>query len=164
MRNTTTESDILGYLSEHIFLSYAAEHWAFHFRESHNEADMQTLQAVTLKLCDTQSSKFNNWFSIYWTRAQKYAAFTPYGINSIMVACHLGLEPVVLLLLQQGAEVDGIYSTSRTPLFLAAEAGHVSVAKLLLDRCPQPSVMSRGRGMWRAQTTAYKKRVKSIME
>lgn len=165
--NAPLESDILGYLSEHIFLSYAAEHWAFHFRESQDEADMDLLRAVTLKICNTRSSRFVNWFPIYWTRAQKYTSFSPFGtnsgINSMMVACHLGLGPVVSLLLQQGAEVDGIFCRMLTPLSWTAEAGHVSVARLLLDRCARPSVMSRGRGMWRAQATTYRKRVKSII-
>ena len=131
---------------------------------------MDLLKAATLKLCNTQSSRFMNWFPIYW-RAQKYVSLlynfsSPYGHNcnlhSMWVACHLGLKPVVLLLLQQGAEVDVICG-SLTPLSWAVEAGHVSVVRLLIDRCAQPSVANRDRGTWRAQTTTYKNRVKSII-
>lgn len=157
------ESDILSYSSQHVFLSYAAEHWAFHFRESHNKIDVDLLKAVSFRVCNVRSSRFSNWFPIYWTSAKKNEPHYPHDINSMAVACHLGLEPVVLLLLQHGAEVDGLFGLGRTPLSWAAEAGNVSVVRLLLDRCAEPSFKSRGQGIWRAGTTAYKERVKSVV-
>ena len=115
-RQAPAESDILSYLSEHMFLSYAAEHWASHFRESHDKSGMDLLKAVSFKICDVQSSRFLNWFIVYWTRVPKSDHHYPHDINSMTVACHLGLDPVVSLLLQQGAEVDGLFGLDRAPL------------------------------------------------
>ena len=157
------ESDIVSYSSEHLFLGYAAEHWAFHFRESYDGTDRELLEAVSFEICNAQSLRFANWFPVYWTRAKKNETHYPYDIKSIMVACHLGLDPVVLLLLQQEAEVDGLFSLGRTPLSWAAEAGNISVVRLLLEQCTNSNVKQRNRNVWRAAPTAYKNKIKSAI-
>ena len=163
IKKAPLESDISSYLTEHILLGYAAEHWAFHFRESYHCIDMDLLKAVTFKLCSVRSSRFTNWFSIYWTRAKKYESHYPHDINSMMLGCHLGLEPVVLLLLQEGAEVDGLFGLDRTPLSWAAEAGNIAVVRLLLERCTDFSAKSRIQNIWTARTTTYRNRIKSVI-
>ena len=155
------ESDIATYLGQHLFMGYAAEHWAFHFRESYDDTDKELLEAVSSELCNAQSLRFANWFPVYWTRAKKHSHY-PYDIQSIMVACHLGLDSVVLLLLRQGAEVDGLFSLGRTPLSWAAEAGNISVVRLLLERCTHSNVKRENRSTWRAKPTAYINKITSV--
>ena len=59
------KKDILDYTSTHPFLSYAANYWALHFREAHDDIDIGLLQSVSFKICDTQSPRFSNWFPVY---------------------------------------------------------------------------------------------------
>ena len=158
------KEDVLDYTNKHPFLSYAAEFWACHFREAQYQTDMELLQSVSLKICDTQSGRFSNWFSVYWTMSKEYESFYPREINSLMVASHLGLDAAVRLLLQHRCEINGRHKLDRTALSWAAEAGHVAVVKLLLEECTSPIVRNRDRNIWRVRTIEYKNKIRSVFK
>jgi len=156
------KKDILDYTSTHTFLSYAANYWALHFREAHDDIDIGLLQSVSFKICDTQSLRFSNWFPVYWTMSKEYESFYPHDIDSLMVASHLGLDAVVQLFLQDGLMVNSLASMKRPALSWAAEAGNEAVVELLLDRCTTQIGKNRGRSVWGGKTKEYRNRIKSV--
>ena len=159
------KKDILEFTGKYPFLSYAAENWAFHFREACDYSDIVLLEFVSLKICNTQSLRFSNWFPVYWTMLKPRESFYPYEMDNLMVASHLGLVAVVQLLLQYGLTVNSPVHTDRTALSWAAEAGHVAVVELLLEKCTT-SVITKyvGRSVWRAKATEYKIKIKSLIK
>lgn len=156
------KKDILDYTSTHPFLSYAANYWALHFREAHDDIDVGLLQSVSFKICNTQSLRFSNWFPVYWTMSKEYESFYPHDFDSLMVASHLGLHAVVQLFLQDGLMVNSLDSLKRTALSWAAEAGNDAVVELLLDRGTDQIGKNRGRSVWGGKTKEYRNRIKSV--
>ncbi|OCK95360.1 ankyrin, partial [Cenococcum geophilum 1.58] len=117
----------------HGYLSYAARFWATHYRQAQKRATDEILQSV-LKICDTHSPRFQNWFNVYWNMVHPYIS-TPGFTSSIMVGSYFGHDAVVKLLLETGkVEVDSKDNEyGQTPLSWAAENGHEAVVKLLLE-------------------------------
>ena len=119
----------------HGYLSYAARFWATHYRRAQKRATGEILQSV-LKICDTHSPRFQNWFNVHWNMVmvQPYSP-TPRFTSSIMVGSFLRHDAVVKLLLETGkVKVDSKDNEyGQTPLSWAAENGHEAVVKLLLE-------------------------------
>ena len=126
------ESKIKHHTDKNHYLGYAASHWAIHFQKAQAKAEYKMLQLI-LKICDTQSQQFQNWFCVYWNLVHPYR-LTPKFISSIMAASYFGHEAVAKLLLETGkVDVDSKDSDGRTPLWWAAHGGHEAVARLLLE-------------------------------
>ena len=98
---TEKESKIKHHTDKHHYLGYAASHWAMHYQKAQAKAEHGMLQSI-LKICNTQSQRFQNWFCIYWTLADGCYGLTPRFISSIMVASYFGHEAVAKLLLEIG--------------------------------------------------------------
>jgi ankyrin repeat domain-containing protein 50 len=120
------------YTDYYHYLGYAASQWPAHFKKAQVRAEDGILRSV-LDTCDTQSQRFRNWFSIYWTLARPYED-EPHFTSSLVAGSCFGHEAVVKLLLDTDkVEVDSMDGSGRTPLSWAAENGHEAVVKLLLD-------------------------------
>jgi ankyrin repeat protein len=116
---------------DHGYLGYASEFWAVHYRGGQSREAME-ISPSYLKLCDTQSKRFQTWFNLYWNSSHRYAS-RPGFTNSTLLASYFGHEFVVKLLLATGqADADSKDSNHRTPLWWAAANGHEAVVKLLI--------------------------------
>lgn len=82
---------------------------------------------------------------------EKEATFgTPGNITALLYASANGLNDIVKILLDKGANVnyDGFYYRSGcgndcTPLFMASLRGYTNIVKMLLDRDPDVSFTGR---------------------
>ncbi|KAH0541580.1 hypothetical protein FGG08_003928 [Glutinoglossum americanum] len=119
------------YSNEHVFLDYAANHWARHFREAEIREDRAMLKS-TLDICDARSGRFSTWFQVYWSAA-RYGRY-PQNFTDMMLGSYFGLEEVVRLLLGKGVDMDSKDIYGRTPLSYAAGGGRKAVVKLLLEK------------------------------
>jgi ankyrin repeat domain-containing protein 50 len=70
------------------FLEYAACSWASHYRKSQYGATEQMLQLV-LRVCNTQSLRFNNWFNIY-RRSAHWRKLIPRFASPLTVGSYFG--------------------------------------------------------------------------
>jgi ankyrin repeat protein len=123
------DDELLQGVGHHVFLDYSATSWVVHFRASGIE-DSGAADLV-LKICDSQARRCITWFRVYW---ESVHGRTPPEFTSLMIVSYFGLDLVVQLLLDEGANVDAIDSDyGRTPLSWAAERGHEAVVRLLLD-------------------------------
>jgi hypothetical protein len=113
------------------YLEYAALSWPSHYRKSQYSATEQMLQLV-LRVCDTQSLRFKNWFDIYRTMTHRWEGI-PRFTSPLTVGSYFGYEVMVKFLLEAKADVDSKDNQSRTPLWWAAENGQEGVIKLLLN-------------------------------
>uniref|UniRef100_A0A8H7N0C3 GPI inositol-deacylase winged helix domain-containing protein n=1 Tax=Bionectria ochroleuca TaxID=29856 RepID=A0A8H7N0C3_BIOOC len=126
--------EISRYLRDYIFLDYSATNRAAHFRASHLE-DNEVINEILLRIC-SPSSRFQTWFRIYCASIQMDL---PLGFTSLMIASYFGIErivdsvekirqelllsaaekghkPTIKRLLENGAAIEGVDSTGRTPL------------------------------------------------
>ena len=140
---------VLTQIDRYALLEYSAKNWHSHYRRAHiileDDAD---LMSTVLRICDTDTDKFKNWF---W--------FEPYGspvldaqfdFPRLTVASYLGLAGVVELLLEgtSQSEIDSVHGSLELALYYAARWSqkaveyvkheavfkHEAVVKLLLDR------------------------------
>ena len=130
---TSYESAIKQQTENHGYLSYAARFWAAHYRQAQKRATYEILQSV-LKICDTHSPRFQNWFDVYWNMIYPHSS-APRFSSSIMVGSYFGHDTVVKMLLETGkVKIDSKDNEyGQTPLSWAAEKGHEAVVKLLLE-------------------------------
>ena len=92
----------------------------------------EEIKKMTLKVCDTESNRFRNWFALHWRRIDSYKPI-PKMRNSLLVASYLGHWTIAQLLVDAGeAKIESTDSEGQTPLLLAAMRGHEAVVKLLL--------------------------------
>ncbi|KAI0137495.1 hypothetical protein BJ170DRAFT_648495, partial [Xylariales sp. AK1849] len=71
-----------------IFLDYAAENWAVHFRMAQS-MNTETMILGARRLCDTTSQRCMEWFRIYWNTT---GLDFPEGITPLIIASYFGLE------------------------------------------------------------------------
>jgi hypothetical protein len=119
---------------ERNLFSYASEFWAAHFQKAQHRATKELVQSAA-KICDAQGHRFQAWFDMYWYKDDQTWPIPQFD-DPIMVASYFGLEVVVELLLERvNVDVDRLdLEYRRTPLLWAAERGHASVVRLLLER------------------------------
>jgi ankyrin repeat protein len=112
------------------FLDYSANKRANHYLKASINADARILPAI-LCICVPESSAYSVWFPVYWnSRETNTERFT-----SIMISSFLGLEAIVKLLLEKGADLETKDTTyGKTSLSLAAGNGHDGVVNLLLEK------------------------------
>ncbi|KIE02727.1 Ankyrin repeat protein, partial [Metarhizium majus ARSEF 297] len=113
------------------FLDYSAKNWASHLRQANITDDAAVIPRV-LKICDSNSRSYAAWFEIY---RQTLTAEIPGKLTNLMLASLYGHFPIVDLLLQGSAKIEGDNDKdSRTPLSWAAQSGYEAVARLLLEK------------------------------
>ncbi|CAG8253715.1 unnamed protein product [Penicillium nalgiovense] len=126
------------YTQEHVFLEYAAENWAEHFRKAASERQSATLESV-IEVCRVGSSRFNLWFSIYW-KTNLLSREDEFHFSDLLLASYFGLDLRVKAIINAtgldttGEGLSDKYSFfRRSALTLAAQGGHERVVDLLLD-------------------------------
>ena len=111
------------------FLDYAAKAWGQHFHEA-GTIDHWTI-SLAVEICDQRSKSYSAWFQIFWRSVHWNDTDS---FSGLMLAAFFGLEGLAQRLIAQGAELDlRDRDNGRTPLSWAAETGHESIVKLLLD-------------------------------
>ena len=114
-------------------LEYVSRFWYIHAKAIPSEIQKLTDSILRLFLSDTAF--------VSWLRVHEPDSGDKFGFKNLIdiatplyYASTVGLETVVLLLLEQGADVDAKTRFGETALQLAAKNGHAAVARLLLDR------------------------------
>ncbi|KAM0147381.1 hypothetical protein ACHAPG_010622 [Botrytis cinerea] len=119
------------HMDRDIFLDYSAENWAHHFREARTSSDEKLVHSV-LQICGPDSKSCLIWGKIYWS--SRYYDYTECH-TTIIIASYFGLNEIVKLLLERGADIESKDSKyGQTPLSWAAEKGRDTVVKLLLEK------------------------------
>ncbi|OQE15156.1 hypothetical protein PENFLA_c033G07618 [Penicillium flavigenum] len=128
------------YTQEHVFLEYAAENWAEHFRKAASERQSVTLEPV-IEVCRVGSWRFNMWFSIN----HESNSYLPWDWKEshfcdLLLASYFGLDLRVKAIIDAtGLDTTGQGLSDkesrfcRSALTLAAQGGHERVVNLLLD-------------------------------
>lgn len=110
-------------------LEYVSIHWPTHARDGERED-------VNMQVCVFLRDNVNHYRS--WHQAHVFVSLLQFiqtfDLTEIHAASTLGLDAVVILLLDQGSDVDAKAGYNQTPLHYAAWKGHMKVLKLLLDR------------------------------
>ena len=120
---TTSKKD----LDTFPLLQYACQFWYIHTNAITSEIQKPTDSILRLFLSDTA---LVSWLRVHDLRFKKLIDIA----TPLHYASRVGLETVVPLLLEKGAEVDEETGKGQTALQLAAKNGHAAVARLLLDR------------------------------
>ena len=112
---------------------YAAEYWIEHYCAA---SDKDGLQTQVLQLFEDDSGCFNNWRKIHnidkpWTH-NKTSKLSPKA-SPLYYASLMGLDSIVLRLLQNGADANGEAGILGSAITAATYRGHVSVVKILLE-------------------------------
>ena len=123
--------DVDHYTNRHMFLDYAAKHWAHHFRKAQTKQEAE-LRESAMKVCNTKSKIFSTWFQIYWVSFAGLIEYPKY-LTSLMAASYLGHEVVVQLLLDGGANANEEIPGWGSALNMAALGRQHSTVQALLD-------------------------------
>lgn len=114
-------------------LKYACQFWYIHTNAIPSEIQKPTDSILRLFLSDTA---LVSWLRVHVPDSEDNFRFKE--LIDIATPLHyastVGLETVVPLLLEKGADVDAKTGSQETALQLAAKNGHAAVARLLLDR------------------------------
>jgi hypothetical protein len=127
------------YESKHIFLSYAACYWTYHFRTANLVAESPIVEDA-LWLCDVRYENSLTWFRVAWYRSQ-YSHHSiwvcPTRYSDLMIASYFGLDILVrrYLTLTDDLRFSPNHKDAwgQTAIFKAAANGHTLVVQLLLS-------------------------------
>lgn len=113
-------------------LKYACQFWYIHTNAIPSEIQKPTDTILRLFLSDTA---LVSWLRVHVTDGWNNPLFKElFDIATpLYYASTIGLETVVPLLLEKGADVDAKTENEETALQVAAKNGHAAVARLLLD-------------------------------
>ena len=111
------------------FLSYAVQHWRDHMRGSpdpeFNELTLQMLSQPKIVHCIFQTMD---------EPPLNVGMYKDTAVPPLCAAAFLGLESVVLLLLERSADlIESVTSSGSTPLCIAVQFAKMEVIKVLLD-------------------------------
>lgn len=114
-------------------LKYACQFWYVHTNTIPSEIQKPTESILRLFLSDTA---LVSWLRVHVPDSGDNFLFKDLTdiATPLYYASTVGLETVVPLLLEKGADVDAKTRSGETALHLAAKNGHADVARLLLDR------------------------------
>ncbi|KAI4155893.1 MAG: hypothetical protein LQ340_000673 [Diploschistes diacapsis] len=121
------------------FMRYSAMNWATHFREAGINST-ETMTQIALKICNPDSEEYQIWFKL---QEDPFNCLS-LSINSLFVASCLGIEALVELLLEKGADIEAADPQGRTPLWMAVCSGHEEITRLLLKKGAKIDVRCEG--------------------
>ena len=104
------------------FVGYAAC-WLPHFRMACEAEDDVALASLASMICEPSSKAFPLWVPDYKDKLS----------TALLVASCYGLDPVVKLQVEQGADLELANDVQLTPLMIAVERKNGRVAKLLVE-------------------------------
>lgn len=117
-------------LDQNAFLSYAAQHWGDHIRDSRNDHTLSVLAYLEdhQKLASGIQALYAGTH-ISQTRFDQY----PKNVSPLHMVSYWGLKSMITLHLQQGYESTVRNSYGETPLLLAARNDQAEAVKMFLD-------------------------------
>ncbi|KAF8241787.1 hypothetical protein K440DRAFT_676974, partial [Wilcoxina mikolae CBS 423.85] len=127
-----SRQEINRYTKEHVFLDYAAKHWATHVREA-KIWEEQEVSGSALEVLDSGSRRLLTWFLVYQT-AVNPDFYYPKNVTSLTIASYIGHDAAVQQLIGKGADVNGRDDLYGSALNAAAINEHHSIVKMLLNR------------------------------
>lgn len=124
-------------LQDFPLLQYAAEFWYEHARRASKVPSQRNLVTLSVRLLDEKNPSFLNWLRTCDPDNTKYAPNYNKELISFAQPIYYesccGLMGAAKMLLEKGAEVNGLGGVYGTPLQAAAVNGYKDIAKLLLD-------------------------------
>ena len=131
-RPTRNQNLIYPLTARYHFLEYCATQWGAHVRRLQLR-DEDEVVLLSLSLCDARSQRCELWSTIYNGHEKlRFDSMTNY--TSLHIACLIGIDRVVSLLLDRAADIDTKSSDIENALQVASAAGHKTIVQLLLDR------------------------------
>ena len=133
------------YTCLHDFLGYSAVYWVSHFQAAGVKAELP-LSRSALQVCNPQSQRFCAWWPAHVDRDKASPLFNLFYTHLIIVS-DLGLEALVLLLLEQDVDIDAKAEgwDNSTALSIAVAVGSVDVVRRSLEMHAEPNVCCEGR-------------------
>ena len=118
------------YCENHEFLAYAATEWAVHLSRCTPSQQVLLLKDA-LDLCNTGSSRYQGWFTIY-KRFEGDAL--PWDFTDLTIASYFELYPLVEQLLSRGVDIEAKDGHGATALNRAISNSNIALVRLLLER------------------------------
>jgi hypothetical protein len=111
--------------------NYASHNWGHHAREASTlyQGVIKFLQKQANVEASSQALLAKKWYSSDTMYSQRF----PNGMTGLHLAAYFGVEVIIQLLLDRGADVKAASSSGWTPLFLASKNGHHKTVQLLLN-------------------------------
>lgn len=130
--------DLDARLQKYCFFDYASHHWGSHFHDASQTGDTPEEDMALLRDFLGHSGKLSSSIQVLHMsrhRTKGWHDRFPRQVSALHVASYWGLDNAVALLLEGDEKVDANHQDSygATALHLAAQNGHVAVARLLLD-------------------------------
>ncbi|KAF8536548.1 hypothetical protein BDD12DRAFT_918318 [Trichophaea hybrida] len=127
-----SQQQIYRYTEEHVFLDYAAKHWATHVLEA-KIWEEQEISSSALEVLDSGSRRLLTWFLVYQTAINHNFCY-PKNVTSLTIASYIGHDAAVQQLIGKGADVNGRDDLYGSALNAAAISEHHNIVKMLLNR------------------------------
>ena len=122
--------NIFQYKKTFVFLTYAAEQWAYHFARAGHVPDHGLVEKVALETSNSTRPSFKIWHEIFRNAFRSMHDRPP----GLVIESYFGHDRVVeYLLARTDVQVNARGQYGRTALIGAASIGHEAVIKLLLD-------------------------------
>ena len=124
-------------LHNYPLLVYAARHWGDHAREGSEEAIKELALKFLgndLKLMCSSQANYNHGISECWP--MKSSLDFSKGVTRLHIASSFGLQEIVRLLLEKGADVGARDDRGGTALHEAVSDEHEAVMRVLLEKGP----------------------------
>ncbi|KAF3004398.1 hypothetical protein E8E13_010156 [Curvularia kusanoi] len=119
------------YTSKYAFFVYAAEWWSTHFSEARLSAREDTaVVELGLRMLESESNCFK-WWSLAYS-SYHYDRHLDRSSPPLVLACYLGLDMLVELLLDRGSNANES-GCDYTALEAAAAGGHERIAQMLIN-------------------------------
>lgn len=121
------------YTKKHVFVEYAADNWAVHFRKAALTNDIKTVKSAR-ELCDPRTRHFWTLFHIYYllNSLGLNDDLPSKGLSDLLIGSRFRLESVVRTILEEKVDPNSKDEYGEFPLSSAASEGHDKVVKLLL--------------------------------
>jgi len=130
----TSQDELAARLDKFPLLPYMCQYWGFHcegyWKGEVRDSAMRILRDSSLldSICQVSYTTRDH------RRVLEKFAQTPRGMSGLHVASYYGLmEAAETIITSEPKSVSAVDSWRRTPLHMAAENGHYTLAKLLLD-------------------------------
>ncbi|PQE18637.1 ankyrin repeat protein [Rutstroemia sp. NJR-2017a BVV2] len=119
------------YMVNDDFLKYSAINWTTHFRGACISDDEPIIHSV-LNICNADLKSASVWFKMFWENTEYESCPT---FTTILIAAYSGLEGIVKLLLEKGADIESKEDGEGwTALLVASKNGYETIVKLLLEK------------------------------
>ncbi|KAF7870303.1 hypothetical protein EAF04_004049 [Stromatinia cepivora] len=147
-RSKRQEFDFRQSFIQYPFAEYAATKWTYHAKRY--DYDDPSFYETLEEFCNPGNQAFKAWCILVGKsrnstrvndlRGQFDSSIASEKASHLHIASGFGLVCWTQRLLEKGADIDILDGTENTPLFWAAEGGHIEVVKKLLDAGAEPDI------------------------